>query len=187
VVACRGVDGKAKAYPVSENIHVENILDSGIVPGRVSASAAQKARKMAMQVGEALEIRGTYCVEFFLLDQDEILINEIAPRPHNSGHYTLDACLCSQFEQQVRAICSLPLGSTEILKPSVMVNLIGDGKGSNLLGTDLLLQNPHLSLHQYGKPEAKAKRKMGHFTVVEETVEAAIESAQDLRGLIYWG
>jgi 5-(carboxyamino)imidazole ribonucleotide synthase len=186
VIACRGVDGKAKAYPVAENIHVENILDVSLVPARISLAAADKARAMAVKVGEALGIIGAYCVELFLTEDDGILVNEIAPRPHNSGHYTLDACVCSQFEQQVRAICGLPLGSTEILKPSVMINLIGDGKGDFLEGTAQVLGDPNLTLHLYGKSKPEAKRKMGHFTVVGETLEMALTSAEASRRLLYW-
>lgn len=163
VVACRGIAGVAKAYPVSENIHVENILDTAMVPARISKAASQKAVEMAEAVGEALGIIGTYCVELFLVENDGILVNEIAPRPHNSGHYTLDACRCSQFEQQIRAICGLPLGSTEILNPSVMINLIGDGGGHILRGTEKVLREKNLVLHLYGKSKAEPKRKNGSF------------------------
>ncbi len=187
VVACRGLDGKAKAYPVAENVHVENILETSMVPARISAAAAAKARGMAEAVGESLGIIGAYCVELFLVENDGILVNEIAPRPHNSGHYTLDACVCSQFEQQVRAICGLPLGSTEALKPSVMVNLIGDGKGNSLLGVDEVLREGSLTLHLYGKAQAAAKRKMGHFTVVGDTLETALATAQASRRHLRWG
>lgn len=187
VVACRSVNGKVSAYPVSENIHVENILDTGIVPARISEAAILNARSMAEKVGESLGIIGTYCVEMFLCAQDEILINEIAPRPHNSGHYTLDACICSQFEQQVRAICGLPLGATTIFNPSVMINLIGDGKGNRLLGVSEILQAENICLHLYGKSEAAAKRKMGHFTVVAQTIEQALTQAKSARQKLSWG
>lgn len=186
VVACRGLDQKAKAYPVSENIHVENILDTGMVPARISETAANLARAMAEKVGERLNIVGTYCVEMFYCANDELLINEIAPRPHNSGHYTLDAAICSQFEQQVRAICGLPLGSTEILNPSVMINLIGDGKGDSLQGFEKVLQDDEVCFHLYGKSQAAAKRKMGHFTVVSKTMESAVAKAQAARQILYW-
>ncbi len=196
VIACRGMDGmdgkagragKASAYPVSENIHVENILDTSMVPARISAAAAAKARAMAEAVGEGLGIIGAYCVELFLIDGDGILVNEIAPRPHNSGHYTLDACVCSQFEQQVRAICGLPLGSTSALKPSVMINLIGDGKGNALLGVEEALRDGNLSFHLYGKSQAAAKRKMGHFTVLGDSLDQALTQASAARKLLHWG
>jgi 5-(carboxyamino)imidazole ribonucleotide synthase len=187
VVACRGADGVASAFPVSENVHVENILDTGIVPARVSAAAAAKARSVAEAVGNTLGIVGTYCVELFLTEGDGILVNEIAPRPHNSGHYTLDACVCSQFEQQVRAICGLPLGSTAMLKPSVMINILGDGKGDTLFGSDQAMRDPDLVFHLYGKTQAAAKRKMGHFTVLADSAEAALDKARAARALLRWG
>ncbi len=186
VIACRGIDGKAKAYPVSENIHVENILDMSLVPARISPTAMAKAQAMAEKVGETLGIIGTYCVELFLTKDEGLLVNEIAPRPHNSGHYTLDACNCSQFEQQVRAICGLPLGSTQAREPSVMVNLIGDGQGNTLQGVDAALQLDNLTLHLYGKTQALPKRKMGHFTVTGDSLEAALATAQTGRRLLHW-
>jgi 5-(carboxyamino)imidazole ribonucleotide synthase len=186
VVACRGLDGKLVSYPVSENVHVQNILDVGLVPARISEAAARAARAAAEAVGEGLEIVGTYCVELFLTEGDGILVNEIAPRPHNSGHYTLDACACSQFEQQVRAICGLPLGSTAALKPSVMVNLLGAGTGDSLEGTDALLAVPELTFHLYGKSKAAAKRKMGHFTVLGNTAEEALSKADAARKHLRW-
>jgi 5-(carboxyamino)imidazole ribonucleotide synthase len=187
VVACRGIDGKATAFPVSENVHVDNILDTGIVPARISSAAAERARAMAEAVGDKLGIVGSYCVELFLCAGDEILVNEIAPRPHNSGHYTLDACVCSQFEQQVRAICGLPLGTTAAHNASVMVNILGDGKGNTLFGTDEAMREENLVFHLYGKSQAAAKRKMGHFTVLADSVEKALEKARAARALLRWG
>ena len=186
-MACRGQDGMAVAYPVSENVHVDNILDTGMVPARIPPSVAAQARAMAEAVGNGLGIVGAYCVEMFLDAGDHLLVNEIAPRPHNSGHYTLDACLCSQFEQQVRAMCGLPLGSTAILKPSVMVNILGDGQGDILYGVESLLKRPGAAFHLYGKAKAPAKRKMGHFTVLGETAEAALAEARAARALLHWG
>jgi 5-(carboxyamino)imidazole ribonucleotide synthase len=187
VMACRGQDGAAVAYPVSENVHVDNILDTGMVPAAVPPAVAAKARAMAEAVGDGLRIVGAYCVEMFLDAHGELLVNEIAPRPHNSGHYTLDACLCSQFEQQVRAMCGLPLGSTAILKPSAMVNILGDGRGDTLHGVAELLRRPAVAFHLYGKARAPAKRKMGHFTVLGETAEAALAEARAARALLRWG
>jgi 5-(carboxyamino)imidazole ribonucleotide synthase len=187
VMACRGQNGAAVAYPVSENAHVDNILDTGMVPARIGPEVAAKARAMAEAVGNGLGIVGAYCVELFLDAGDNLLVNEIAPRPHNSGHYTLDACLCSQFEQQVRAMCGLPLGSTAICKPSVMVNILGDGKGDTLYGVDALLKRPDTAFHLYGKAKAAPKRKMGHFTVLAETAEAALAEARAARALLNWG
>lgn len=190
VVACRGLDGTTVSYPPSENVHVQNILDTGVVPARVSPAAAERARQAAERVGQALEIVGTYCVELFLVlatAGEEILVNEIAPRPHNSGHYSLDACFCSQFEQQVRAVCGLPLGSTEPFRASAMVNLLGEGKGDTLFGVEEALKVPGLALHLYGKTQAVAKRKMGHFTVLGDTADEALAKAKDARSLLRWG
>ncbi len=187
VVACRDQQGTTAVYPVSENVHVENILDIGMVPARISERAAKLAREMAESVGRSLGIVGTYCVEMFFVDDENILVNEIAPRPHNSGHYTIDAANCSQFEQQVRAICGLPLGEAGFIRPSVMANILGDGKGNSLLGVSDALRIPSLALHLYGKPIAAAKRKMGHFTVLGGTLEVALHRAQAARAALYWG
>jgi 5-(carboxyamino)imidazole ribonucleotide synthase len=187
VVACRGRDGGFAAYPPAENAHVRNILDVSLLPARVSAASAAAAVKIARQVGEGLSMVGTYCVELFVLPDGEIWLNEIAPRPHNSGHATIDACLCSQFEQQVRALCSLPLGSTELLSPAAMVNLVGDGGGDTLSGLGRLLADPDAALHLYGKKQAPKGRKMGHFTVLADSAEAAEVKARDLRSHLKWG
>jgi 5-(carboxyamino)imidazole ribonucleotide synthase len=191
VTACRGGDDAVVVYPVAENVHVQNILDVSMVPARISPAAAQRAVETAEAVGRGLGIIGTYCVELFLVEGpsglgDGILVNEIAPRPHNSGHYTLDACACSQFEQQVRAICGLPLGSTAAFKPSVMVNLLGAGTGDFLEGIDALMAVPELTFHLYGKAKAAAKRKMGHFTVLADTVAEALTKAEAARKLLRW-
>ena len=187
VVACRGRDGGFAAYPPAENAHVRNILDVSVLPARVSAASAAAAVKIAREVAEGLSIVGTFCVELFVLPDGDIWLNEIAPRPHNSGHATLDACLCSQFEQQVRALCGLPLGSTELLRPAAMMNLVGDGNGDNLSGLEALLADPDVSLHLYGKKQAPKGRKMGHFTVLADNADAAEAKARDLRSRLSWG
>jgi 5-(carboxyamino)imidazole ribonucleotide synthase len=187
VVAARGLDGTVVCFPAAENVHKESILDISVAPARVGPTALGSARAAAEAIGHGLDLVGTYCVELFLLEGDRIVINEIAPRPHNSGHFTLDACLCSQFEQQVRAICGLPLGSGELLKPAAMVNLLGDGHGDTLIGVEALLAEPHLAFHLYGKTKAAPKRKMGHFTVLGETADHALAKAQAVRGSIRWG
>ena len=187
VVACRGRDGGFAAYPPVENAHVRNILDVSVLPARVSAASAAAAVKIARQVAEGLSIVGTFCVELFVLPDGDIWLNEIAPRPHNSGHATLDACLCSQFEQQVRALCGLPLGSTELLRPAAMMNLVGDGNGDNLSGLEALLADPDAALHLYGKKQAPKGRKMGHFTVLADDADAAEAKARALRARLSWG
>jgi 5-(carboxyamino)imidazole ribonucleotide synthase len=161
-------------------------MDIYAVPARVSPAAAAAAHRAAETVGRGLAIVGTYCVELFLDGDDRILVNEIAPRPHNSGHYTLDACYVSQFEQQVRAICGLPLGSPDILKASAMINIIGDGGGDLLSGVDRALAEPGLAFHLYGKTKAAAHRKMGHFTVLADTADEALARAQAARRHLRW-
>ena len=186
VVACRGLDGTFAAYPASENIHANSILDISIHPARVEKSTMDTGGEIAQKVGEGLGIIGTFCVELFVLADGSLLLNEIAPRPHNSGHATIDACLCSQFEQQVRAICGLPLGSTELLRSAVMINLIGTGEGDQLQGVDQLLSYPDVALHLYGKTKAPKGRKMGHFTVLAATADEAEKRARELQKILRW-
>jgi 5-(carboxyamino)imidazole ribonucleotide synthase len=187
VVACRGRDGSFAAYPPAENIHVRNILDVSVLPARISEASAEAAIEIARKVGEGLSAVGTYCVELFVLPDGDIWLNEIAPRPHNSGHATIDACLCSQFEQQVRALCGLPLGPTTLLRPAAMANLVGDGSGDHLHGVEGLLADPDTALHLYGKRHAPKGRKMGHFTVLAETPTKAETKARELRQRLSWG
>uniref|UniRef100_UPI0035B47E5A 5-(carboxyamino)imidazole ribonucleotide synthase n=1 Tax=Nitrosomonas sp. TaxID=42353 RepID=UPI0035B47E5A len=155
VVVARGSDGKVATFPVSENQHVNGILDVSIVPARISPLLAERAQDIACQVAEKLNYQGVLCVEFFVLHDDALLINEIAPRPHNSGHYSLDACVTSQFEQQVRTLCGLPLGATTQLSPAVMINLLGDVWRDGDPDWNLVLQYPSAKLHLYGKTEAR--------------------------------
>lgn len=186
VMCVRDLDGNVASYPVAENIHIDNILDTTIVPARVSKKVEKNAKGIAETIAVHLDIVGTFCVEMFLLENGGILVNEIAPRPHNSGHYTIDACATSQFEQQLRAITGLPLGSTELYSNGVMVNILGDGKGNRLIGVDKILADPRIRFHLYGKSEAKAKRKMGHFTVLAKDVEEALEVAGAARKKLKW-
>ena len=185
VVVARGEDGRIAAYPPAENQHVNGILDVSIVPARISPALASQASESAKAVAAALDYCGVLAVEFFVLEDDRLLINEIAPRPHNSGHYTLDACPSSQFEQQVRTLAGLPPGATDLLCPSVMVNLLGDlwpeGGEPNW---DAVLREPRAKLHLYGKTEARPGRKMGHFTVLADTVETALRTALDIRAAL---
>ncbi|MFD6438248.1 5-(carboxyamino)imidazole ribonucleotide synthase [Peribacillus sp. NPDC060186] len=171
IIVTRKTNGEASHFPIAENIHVENILHKSIVPARISQQAEQKAIKEALQLAEKLDLIGTLAVEMFLTDQDEIIINELAPRPHNSGHYTMEACETSQFEQHIRAVCNWPLGNTALLKPVVMVNILGEHM------EPLLEEIPNLSdwkVHLYGKKEAKLKRKMGHVNILRPTIEEAL-------------
>ncbi len=177
VVVARGSDGKIETFPVAENRHVNGILDISIVPARISPQLAEQAQDITCRVAEKLQYRGVLCVEFFVLHDDTLLINEIAPRPHNSGHYSIDACITSQFEQQVRTLCGLPLGSTAQLSPAVMVNLLGDVWHNGDPDWNIVLQHPSAKLHLYGKTEARPGRKMGHFTVLGSDIFAALDEA----------
>lgn len=184
VVVARGFDGGVVTYPVSENRHAEGILDVSIVPARVPVQLAARARAAALKVAESLDYRGVLCVEFFVLRDGHLVVNEIAPRPHNSGHYTIDACVTSQFEQQARVLCSLPLGDTAMHCPAVMVNLLGEVWANGEPHWTEVLRHPRAKLHLYGKTEARAGRKMGHFTVLADSVDAALDTATDIKATL---
>ncbi len=181
VVLARGTDGQTVTYPVAENIHQGGILDVSMVPARIDDSIEEQVVSMATQIATALNYVGVMAVEFFI-SRGKILVNEIAPRPHNSGHYTLDATVTSQFEQQVRAVCGLPLGDTRLLSPVVMINLLGDlwhnGKPPAWAA---LLSHPNAKLHLYGKREARPGRKMGHYNVLAPELENALNLATDIK------
>jgi len=181
VVLARGIEGEVLTYPVSENIHEGGILDVSVVPARIDKALEEKVISMAKEIATALDYVGVMAVEFFI-SNGELLVNEIAPRPHNSGHYTLDACLTDQFEQQVRAVCGLPLGETTLLSPVVMINMLGDiwhnGKEPKW---QILLDHPNVKLHLYGKREARPGRKMGHFNVLSAKISDALTLAEDLK------
>ncbi len=181
VVLARTAAGSIAAFPVAENRHRNGILDVSIAPARVDPTLAGRAQEIASEVADRLDYCGVLAVEFFVLGEDRLVINELAPRPHNSGHYTLDACLTSQFEQQTRALCGLALGDPGLTRPAVMVNLLGEvwNKGAPDWGT--LLRHPNVKLHLYGKREPRAGRKMGHFTVLAERIDQALDLALDLR------
>lgn len=189
VIAARSPRGEVKAFPAAENIHVDNILHLSIVPARIEASVQQRAEKLAMQIAEALDVIGLIAVELFMTPDGELFVNELAPRPHNSGHYTMEACKTSQFEQHVRAICNLPLGSTELMTPVVMANILGqhvepllqwmagqeqdqaDGVNEASAGAQTGVTP---KIHLYGKQEAKHQRKMGHVNILCSDVEDAL-------------
>ncbi|WP_028460472.1 5-(carboxyamino)imidazole ribonucleotide synthase [Nitrosomonas cryotolerans] len=181
VIVARGVDDELRLFPVAENQHDHGILDISIIPARISRDIAQKAQEIAIRVAEKLNYRGVLCVEFFILENDQLLINEIAPRPHNSGHYTIDACITSQFEQQVRTLCGIPLGSTSMHSAAVMVNLLGDLWQKNEPNWKQVLQYSSTKLHLYGKREARPRRKMGHYTVLDTTTETALQQALKIK------
>lgn len=183
VVLARDAAGVATCFPVAENSHRHGILDVSIVPARISATLAESARQCALRIAAALDYIGTLGVEFFV-SRGELYVNEMAPRPHNSGHYTLDACATSQYEQQVRALCGLPLGKPSLASPAVMVNLLGDLWAGGEPEWSVLLSRPGLKLHLYGKHEARPGRKMGHFTVVGQDLETVVAAALEARAAI---
>lgn len=183
ILVVRGTDGQSCTYPMAENEHEEGILRTTKVPAPGSSTVAERAAALAIQVVDCLEGVGVFCLELFQLPSGELLINEIAPRPHNSGHYTLDACSVSQFEQQVRAICGMPLGEVCLLSPAVMLNLIGDDASSLMkrAGYRTLLDVPGAVLHLYGKRVIRPRRKMGHVTFLGETLGLALDRAKQFR------
>ena len=181
VVAARSANGETAAFDVAENDHVNHILDTTILPARIPAAVASEARRMAEGIAEALGMVGVLCVEFFLLPGGMLLVNEIAPRPHNSGHATLDACVTSQFEQQVRAVCALPLGDPTLLRPAAMAQLLGDLWEDGEPAWERLLAFPDVKLHLYGKTDPRKGRKMGHLTALGDTPEAALQRVLDAR------
>jgi 5-(carboxyamino)imidazole ribonucleotide synthase len=184
VIVARSGPHQLTTFPVAENQHEAGILDISIVPARIAPALAEEARAMALQLAEAMDYVGVLAVEFFVLKDDELVINEMAPRPHNSGHYTLDATLTSQFEQQVRTLCGLPPGDTRLLSPVVMVNLLGDIWRDDVPAWDLLLSEPNVILHLYGKTSARMGRKMGHYNVLAENTERALEQALALKNAL---
>jgi 5-(carboxyamino)imidazole ribonucleotide synthase len=180
VVLARSEDGQVAVFPVAENLHTRGILDLTIVPARVPAALAAQAAELAARLARELEYVGVLAVEMFVVG-GKLLLNEIAPRPHNSGHYTIDACRTSQFEQQVRVLCGLPLGDPSQHTPAVMLNLLGDIWGAGEPPWEAVLRHAGAHLHLYGKREARPGRKMGHATVCEATLERTLEVALAIR------
>lgn len=181
VIVARGIDGSLATFPVCENLHRNHILDVTVVPARVSAEVEKSAAELARAIAEKMELVGLLAVEMFLGRDDALLVNELAPRPHNSGHWTIEGCVTSQFEQHVRAVCGLALGSTDILRPSAMANLLGDlwSEGEPNWAAALEVEGAHL--HLYGKHEPRPRRKMGHVTALASSADAAIAAAMRAR------
>ncbi|MDX6272758.1 MAG: 5-(carboxyamino)imidazole ribonucleotide synthase [Acidobacteriota bacterium] len=184
VVCARGADGETAHYGVVENSHERHILDCSLAPARVSAQVARRATEIAGSLCEQLALVGVLCVEFFLTRGGELYVNELAPRPHNSGHFTIDACQTSQFEQQVRAVCGLPLGATGQLRPAAMANLLGDLWQAGEPDWRAACAIPNVKLHLYGKHEARAGRKMGHLTALAPTTEEALRLVRAARAAL---
>ena len=181
VICARKADGTKITFPMAENIHVHHILHASIIPARVTEATQTTGAQLACEIADLLDVAGLIAVELFLEEDGSLIINEMAPRPHNSGHYSMDGCITSQFEQHIRAITDLPFGSTELVNPSVMINLLGDiwvkaDKGDPDWAS--LLADPNVKLHLYDKGEALPGRKMGHFTVLGDEIGTTLEAAE---------
>jgi len=188
IMVARNLNGQITAFPVAENLHRDHILEMSIVPARVSDKVAKRAKKMAEKTLDALGGAGIFGIEMFVTRDDEVVINEIAPRPHNSGHYSIDACSISQFEQHIRAILNLPLVEPKLLcSAAVMLNLLGPNgfKGAYAIrGLRKAFSMPGLNLHIYGKKMSKPRRKLGHITILGSSVEKALSNAEDVKKVI---
>lgn len=181
VLACRGIDGQTKVYPVGDNRHIDNILHETIVPADIDGLTTEKAMELAGRVMEVFDGVGMFCVEMFVTNNNEVLVNEVAPRPHNSGHYSIEGCVTSQFENHIRAITGLPLGNTELVRPTVMINLLGDEEAEGdavVLGAEDALMAEGVKLHIYGKKTTSPRRKMGHLTVTAKDIDTALKNAE---------
>ena len=185
VIVARGPAGDMATFPVCENIHRDHILDITVVPGRISSAVEDSAAELARAIAEKMALVGLLAVEMFLQRDGTLLVNELAPRPHNSGHWTIEGCATSQFGQHVRAVCGLPLGSTTILRPSAMANLLGDvwRDGEPNWAAAVGVKGVHL--HLYGKHKPRPRRKMGHLTALADTAEAAIGAVSRAREALH--
>lgn len=183
VICARDQSGRTVTFPCTENVHRKGILDISIAPARVSAKVADEAAAVASGTAERLDVTGLMAVEMFLTQDGRVLVNELAPRPHNSGHWTIEGCRTSQYEQLVRVLCGLPMGSVEMPRPTVMVNLLGDvwTEAADAPDFAAALNMPGVSLHIYGKAEARPGRKMGHLTAVAADTELALARALEAR------
>lgn len=182
VVVARGFDGAALAWPVADNLHRDGILAVSTLPARLPPPVVARATEAGLALAAALQYHGVLCVEFFVLDDGALVVNELAPRPHNSGHATIDACVTSQFEQQARVLAGLPLGGVAQHTPAVMLNLLGDcwfaaDGAPREPDWSAVLRHPSAKLHLYGKADARRGRKMGHVTVLGETLDACTATA----------
>ena len=184
VIVARGIDGSVTTWPVCENEHANHILDVTFCPARLPSAVAERAAELARSIALALDLTGVLAVEMFLMHDGGIVVNELAPRPHNSGHFSFDASITSQFEQQVRAVCGLPLGSTESLRPAAMANLLGDVWANGEPDWAAAAKFPDVKIHLYGKTAPKPGRKMGHLTAFGATVEEAAATVRAARAAL---
>ncbi|MCL2054321.1 MAG: 5-(carboxyamino)imidazole ribonucleotide synthase [Oscillospiraceae bacterium] len=188
VLACRSVDGDTVVYPIAQNQHEDSILKETRAPACVTEETARKAREIAARVMDVFGAVGMFCVEMFVTREGDVLVNEIAPRPHNSGHYTIDSCFVNQFEQHIRAVVGLPLAEPMMFGAAVMRNLLGEGDGiAEVYGAKEALAIDGVKLHIYGKPEVRARRKMGHLTACADTIEEALAKADKACGVVKIG
>jgi 5-(carboxyamino)imidazole ribonucleotide synthase len=184
MIVARGAAGWTVTFGLVENTHARHILDTSVYPARVPPAVERRASEIVRALAEAIDLVGVLCVEFFLTRDGELLINELAPRPHNSGHLTIDACLTSQFEQHLRAICGLPAGAVDLVRPAAMVNLLGDLWQRGTPDWAAACMVPGTKLHLYGKTEPRPGRKMGHITALGRDVDAALASALEARAAL---
>ncbi len=181
ILACRSLNGDIAVYPVGDNHHIDSILHETSVPANIPDKAAKTAMAVASKVMEIFDGIGMFCVEMFVTNDNDILVNEVAPRPHNSGHYTIEGCITSQFENHIRAVVGLPLGDTSLICPTVMINLLGepDFNGqAKVSGLDKAMSLKGVNVHIYGKAQTKPKRKMGHITVTANSITKAKSIAE---------
>lgn len=181
ILACRSLNGDIVVYPVGDNQHIDSILHQTSVPANIPDKASKTAMAVASKVMEIFDGIGMFCVEMFITKDNDILVNEVAPRPHNSGHYTIEGCITSQFENHIRAVVGLPLGDTSLISPTVMINLLGEigYNGKTIVeGLDKAMALKGVTVHIYGKSQTKPKRKMGHITVTSNSVTKAKEIAR---------
>jgi len=184
VVLCRSHDGDAVCFPIAENVHVNGVLDTSTVPATISSEMEENVRQQAMQLAHGIGYVGVLGVEFFIASDGSVYFNEMAPRPHNSGHYTLDATASCQFEQQVRMLCGLPAGNTTLLSPVTMLNILGDAWQPSEPNWQALLSDSSAHLHLYGKRDAKPGRKMGHVNCLADSSTNSAVAATQIRKLL---
>lgn len=180
ILACRSINGEVAVFPVAENVHKNSILDETTVPAKISEESNKEAFEIARECVSAFDAYGMLCIELFVKKDGHILVNELAPRPHNSGHYTIEACYTSQYEQHIRAILGMPLGNPDLIKPVAMKNIIGEVSGkAELKGLEKAYENPNVKVHIYGKETVSVGRKMGHITAISDTIEDALKQVRD--------
>ena len=185
ILVCRSTNGDVAVFPVAENVHVNSILDETTVPADITESCRKEAMDVARRAVHAFNACGMLCIELFVTADQHVLVNELAPRPHNSGHYTIEGCVTSQYENHIRAILGQPLGSTELIRPTVMKNIIGTvNKKAEVQGLEEAYRYPEVKIHIYGKEEVRVGRKMGHITVTDKTIEDALFKAREAHSKI---